>query len=481
MKIIPSLVLLFAASSLISAQEENPFLKQTAKKTPEGEAGESFLTLAEHILVPSDLLDSWVEGHSLANDASELRAAVQDWIAEGKATLDFSALSAGVVGRPVNNESVLEQIYTTEYEPAPEGEWPMPTSFETRNLGYEVNGDAIREQDQLVLRAANSMCKMLPHRAWDRLAEETRQPDDVFMPRFRSIEVMQSPSSKESSGIDPFASPRTLPRNAAIPSYPAGKIHLALRVDDDLPEPVVKVPKGDIPENENPPPLAPDRPVRLIFFRGNPVEDAPASDEPLPEDYQVSMKLIQVDHLLLSDWLQDRDLSAASRELNEAVEAWNQEGEIEVLRTLSGGGRNGTGTTLDDIKEVIYPTEYEPGKTSPATEGKPSEPVFANATSFETRNVGASLRSEITGDPRGLLMRLDMDRVMHGGYTIHHRILRDGKWESNVTFPRFSSNHWVTTLRAKKGHWMFVGSGSAFGENGDFDPTRTVLAFVKVE
>lgn len=483
MKIIPSLILLFAASSLISAQEENPFLKQTAKKAPEGEAGGSFLTLAEHILVPSDLLDSWLEGHSLANDASELRAAVQDWIADGKATLDFSALSAGIVGRAVSNESVLEQIYATEYEPVPEGEWPEPTSFETRNLGYEVKGDAIREQDQLVLRAGNSMCKMLPHRPWDRLAEEKRQPGDIFIPRFRSIEVKQSPSAgaNEPAGNDPFASPRVLPRDKTIPSYPAGKIHLALRADDELPEPVVKVPKGDIPENENPPALAPDRPVRLIFFRGNPVEDAPASDEPLPEDYQVSMKLIQVDHLLLSEWLQERDLAAAARELNEAIEAWNQKDGIEVLRTLSGGGRNGTATTLDDIKEVIYPTEYEPGKRSPGTDGKPAQPQFANATSFETRNVGAALQSEIAADPGGLLMRLNMNRIMHGGYTIHHRIFRDGKWEPNITFPRFSSNRWVTTLRVKKGHWMLVGSGSAFGENGDFDPTRTVLAFVKVE
>src|SRR5690606_7309354 len=136
------------------AQEENPFLKEPAKKAPLADAGGSFLTLEEHILVPSDLLDAWLEDQSLAEGADELRAAAQEWIAEDKAVLDHSALSAGIVGRRFTNETKIEQVYATEYEPTERrDEWQMPKSFETRNLGYALEGDAIREQGQLVVQA----------------------------------------------------------------------------------------------------------------------------------------------------------------------------------------------------------------------------------------------------------------------------------------------------------------------------------------
>lgn len=482
MKTILPLALLLTA--VCTAQEANPFVNNPSRKAPaSGESGESFLSLAEHILVPSDLLDAWLANHSLKDGADDLRAAAQDWIGEGKATLDYSALSAGTVGRKYSNESTLEQVYATEYEPAAgPGEWPIPTAFETRNLGYSVTGSAEREQDRLALLAGNSLCKMLPARAFDRLAEETRQPDDVFIPRFRSIDVVQRAANGEVVDEDPFA-PSTPTTSSApkTPSYPAGKTHLVIRADDDLPEPTTKNPLGDALERENVDPLPETRPVRLIFFRGDETEEVPASAEPMPEDYQMSVKMIEVDHRMLSAWLQERDLGDASRELGEAIEDWNESGKVKIVRNLSGAGRSGTITSLQDIKEVIYPTEYEPGNRTPSADGKSSQLEFATPTSYETRNVGATLDSRIEADPKGPLLLLNLDRVIHGGYSNHHRILRDGKWEVNVNFPRFSSNRWNSYLRLKRGEWMFVGSGAAYDEKGNFDPSRTVLAFAKVE
>jgi hypothetical protein len=208
---------------------------------------------------------------------------------------------------------------------------------------------------------------------------------------------------------------------------------------------------------------------------------APGSGDPLPTDYQVSGKLLSVDHLTFSDWLQGRDLTAASSELGKAIEKWNEADKVAILRNISGGGRSGTRTSLEDTKEVIYPTEYVPGKRQPGPDGKSTELGFAMATSFETRNVGSSLNTEIETDEGGPLIRLGFDRVVHGGFSIHHRVLRDGEWVPDITNPLFSNNRWETSLRLQRGEWMLVGSGSAFGENSQFDPTRIVLAFVKVE
>ncbi len=483
MKLIPSLVSLLAAASSCFAEEENPFLKETAKKAPLADAGGTFLTLEEHILVPSDRLDAWLEDRSLAKGADELRAAAQEWIAEDKAALDHSVLSAGIVGREFTNQTTIEQIYATEYEPA-EGrdEWQLATAFETRNLGYRLLGDAIREQGQLVVRAVTDTVRMLPHGSWDRLAEATREPSDIFIPRFRSIRNSQSiPRDKPDPAEDPFGPGNSSGRKKTFPSYNAGKTHLVLRVDDDLPEPVAKEPKGNMPEYEKPPGLAPDRLVRLIFFRGEPIEDPPASDKPLPDDFPLSMRMIQVDRFQLSDWLQQRDLNTADKELNQAVESWLQDGSAKIIRTLSGEVHKGGQSELEDIKPLEYPTEYNPGKRVPNTDGKASQLEFATPTSFESRNVGTYLQSEFDTDGSGLLIRLMLDRVIHGGYTVHDRILRDGKWEPNITFPRFLMNSWLTALRPRRGEWTLVGSGGAFTEDSDVDPDHAVLAFIKVD
>lgn len=486
MKTIRSLVLLSLAMplGLCLAQQPNPYLNQPAQKAPEGPSGDSFLTLVEHVLVPSDLLDSWLAGHSMTKDANELRAAAQQWIQEGKATIDSSALTAGTVGRKYSNESLVEQIYATEYEPAPSPDaWTVATSFETRNCGYEVEGDAVREQGELVVRAKPYFVRMLPHRAFDAVSEQTRQPDDIFIPRFRSIGISQSLSaSPQPYTEDPFASDSGPRRAATIPSYPAGKIHLVLRVDDDLPEPVIKRPEGDKPENEAAAPLPADRLVRLIFVRGDKTDSSPESVEPLPADYQVSVKLVSVDHPTLSGWLQGRDLTAASRELGESLEVWNEDDKVTLISSVTGGVRNGTKTLLENIKKLDYPTEYEPGRRQPTADGKSTQLGFATpGEDVETRNLGTTLETEISTDAGGPLMLLSLDRVLLGGYNVHHRTLRDGEWIADMTMPRVSSNRWNTSIRVKKGEWMFVGSGSGFDEKGQLDPSRAVIAFVKVD
>ena len=487
MKTIRSLVLLSLAMSVVPspAQEANPYLDQPEQKAPVGPSGDSFLTLTEHVLVPADLLDSWLAGHSMEkdDDASKLRTVVQGWIHDGKATLDYSALSAGTVGRVFSNESTLEQLYPTLFMPAPSPEdWMMGTSFESRNLGYGSNGDAVRKKGELVIRADNELCKILPHRAPDKVSEETRQPGDIFLPSFRTFHVKQPPATGVDSPNDTsdqeFGESRV--RNVP-PSYPAGKIHLALRADENLPEPVVKKSPEDKPENKAPAPLPADRPVRLIFVRSDMTASAPESSDPLPTDYQVSGKMISVDHRAFSDWLQGRDLASASRELSEAIEKWNENDKVTILRNISGGGRSGTQTSLEDTKEVIYPTEWMPGKREPGSDGKSTQLGLAMACSFETRNVGSTLETDIQTDEGGPLMLVAFERILHGGFSIHHRVLRDGEWVADITHPRFSCNRWNTSLRLKRGEWMLIGSGSAFGENSQFDPTRIVLAFVKVE
>lgn len=479
MKATSSLLLLLAASSLSPAQEENPFLNQTGKQAPPAKAGESFLSLEEHILAPAGLVDGWLAAHPEEKDSTALRAAAQGWIAEGKATLDFTGLSTGIVGREFFTSSVLEQIFATELVPEErEGEWKHPTSFETSNLGYEITGDAVREKDQLAVRAAHELTKVLSQQPWDKLTEETRHPGDIFTPQFSRYRIRQQ---MPDGGKDARGRNRPAEKIREEVTYPAGKTHLALRENEILPQSGAKSQKEDPSGTEPATELDPDRMQRLVFFRNDPVESAAAASDPLPENYLLTMRLIEVDHRQLSNWLQKQDLGSAPKELNKTLEGWNQDGSVKILRTLSGAGWNGTTTMIEDSKEIVYPTEYEPGEHTASEDGKDSRLEFATATSFETRNAGALVTSLIEADAGGPLLRLEMERIIHSGFTVHHRVQRDGEWVADMTMPRFSTNRWRTTLRLKLGEWILVGSGAAFLQNGEIDHARSVLAFVKVE
>lgn len=465
------------------AQEGNPFVTEahSGEAVSQEPAGAPFINLVEQILVPPALLDPWLEQHPMKGDASELRAAVQGWIAEGKATLDETGISTSISGRECSNESILERIYATEYEPAQPGEWPSPTAFETRNTGYSSDSNAGIYKGAPAVFAEFNFVRMLQSRSDHPLAEKTREPDDIFVPRFQTLlirrseqqnadedaggEVTEENPEAASDDSDPFAPGKSKERGLSrqIPFTP-GPIHLAARGVDQKD-----------PENKEPQ-------ARLVFFRGAIAEKAKASKEVLPENLNISARLIRVDHRAFSDWLQKTGLLSVPSAAWPAVAAWTKEGKAETLTALSGINRVGTVSTLEDMVEVTYPTEWAPGGRETTEEGEAGQEEFPTGTSFETRNTGSSLDARLIENPDGATtMRISLARVILGGHSVHHRIFRDRKWQAAMTFPVFTSNRWASEQPLKRGEWILVGTGADIDANGKFNPASCVLAFLKVE
>ncbi|WP_367875148.1 hypothetical protein [Luteolibacter sp. Populi] len=219
------LLSLLALAPGLQAQEPNPFVNKGPGEAPIAAAGAPFVNVIEHILVPADLVDPWIEEHPLNGDASALRAAAQQWIAEGKATLDQTAISTGTAGAAGKNDSRVEQFYATEFEPPNPGEWPFPTSFETRDIGYNNEFSAGMEGGAMSLLATVRFTRMVPFQeAWYPLAEQTREPDDIFIPRFEAVSLFRNPESVPGGEIlsRPRLSPQLqLPRRMRILSAPA--------------------------------------------------------------------------------------------------------------------------------------------------------------------------------------------------------------------------------------------------------------------
>ena len=482
MKILPTVAALLAFALSSHAQEPNPFVKKETEKSPAPPSGDSFVSLVEHILVPADQLDAWLEKNPLPGDASNLRKQVQRWVGEKSARLDHTALSTGIGGRESLNSSVWERIYATEYEPPEPGEWPMPTAFDTRDIGYKQSGGAAIEDGAMLLRGKMEYVKMLPHHPWSQLAERTRQPDDIFIPRFRSIEVsrMRQDATGKRIPYNVFLQPKDiekLPPGADQLRFDPGKTYLLSREDND--SQLAKVsphPQTTI----TPEPKDPHHLVRLIFFRGNILPPVAATQSEPLEINSTSLKLIRVEQPVFSAWIQENDLLKIPDLAWAAATDWQKNGRSETTVDLTNTNPTGLKCRLERIEKVSYPTEWRPGKITPATEGKPAQRNFSKPTSFDTRDCGTALAGEMLPDPKGPICKLKISRTIDKGKTVHHRILRDGEWKPDITFPLFFSNYWNSEIRVKSGEWLLIGSGAEIDAKGNFDPEHTVLAFIKL-
>lgn len=494
--------LILLASLLVlplAAEEANPFVKKKdeAKKSmpPPGSA---FVGILEHVLAPPDLIDAWIKQHGMPNDATALRAEVQKWVEEKKATLDCTMMGSGVMGRISSNERILEQIYPTEYMEAGAGVWPYATAFETRNLGYTAEFFSNAGDGKVRFSVDADFVELQGSNSWNVIVEKTRQPDDVFMPVIRDYRLKQiGPAiNGKPVDVDPFADPQdAFPKPAPFsasdfrPSFESDGVHLLARFD----------------------PLSVERkrglPSRLIFARG---AATPAVEKTarLAEDFSVSVATIRVPHVEFSSWLQQQPPLAAQGSAWTFAETLCEVGKAEVVESAASRAKLSKSNTLENISEIIYPTEWTPSYQRTVTErweerenrkvdGKPVEGVATRATvkinavpglagasmatSFETRNTGMTYELQILQDENGVLARHILERVIHVGESVHRRIEDQGKWIPDITMPIFSTCRFNTTNRLSPGKWTLIATGPEYAENGKTDREQCLLMFVKVE
>jgi hypothetical protein len=112
-----------------------------------------------------------------------------------------------------------------------------------------------------------------------------------------------------------------------------------------------------------------------------------------PKHIRVSVQWIEVPHSLLTELTSGEKKSGS--EIHQAVLASVKEGKAKILETGIVMGRSGMRSSIESIREEIYPTEYNP----PGSDAPPSPPVVPRTrgiTSFEPRNVGVMIEVEPT-------------------------------------------------------------------------------------
>ncbi len=486
------LLLAFAASAAAAAQDApNPFVKKATSERPLPPPGPAFASLLENFLVPPDLLDEWLRDHPLADDATELRAAVQDWVAAGKAKIDHAAFTLGTGGRASISESIMEKMYPTEFTAGGAGAWPWPNSFDTRNLGHTLESGVTAVDGANSLWADIELLELVSTESFQPLIERTSKPTDVFLPRIRAMRVRQHDSNASEDSADPFAAPSaksnpvdfTRPRGVV---FTPGVFYLAARFD----------PLSDE--------TADSKLTRLVFYRGEIAPTAANSGTPVPDASRIAFRMVRVSLPAFSTWMLGRSPLVASNEAWSAADDWRKEGTADTIGTLSSTVRESVTTTMENIDEYIYPTEvetgtdmrlletWEEGKSKNGKDGvatmsrykitpRPGLEGAGLANAFDTRNLGNTAETVISKNGGQYLVRCNWEQVRHLGDFVYHRIKVDDEWIPDMKMPLFASNHLVSTIRVRQGKWTLLGTVSEYLPTEKIDREHCLLVFVRVD
>ncbi|MBB5352146.1 hypothetical protein HNR46_002387 [Haloferula luteola] len=454
-----------------AAEEVNPFVShRRAEKEPviEANAPACEFTL-EHILVDPEVLREWESQGGGSDD--ELHAAVEQWVAGGRAVLDHTAWVTGPMGVWLNSEQTLEQIYATEVIPGGKGAWPYPTSFETRNLGYSFISRVTPEGEKRKTEWGIDLCQMVtPGRPYHPLVARTQHPGDLFLPQFRQLRASAGGVPAED---DPFTPQVEEPRHQAL-VFEEGKRYLWGRFET-----------GEDSAR-----------TRLVFARSLMRDAVSGVSDESERPRRISLRVVRVDHgelwsLLKAPgaWIQDSAWSAFANVPQEMV--------ADLMGWLPREDKLG----IEAVQECTYPTEWVPGMKWEVTErweelskrgGKEGvasratqrvvepavgEMMAATPTSFETRNVGFYLNLEVKGE----MYDLEVDRVVKLGDSVHHRVQDGEEWIADVTMPVFGHSRVETLLPAVSCDWKLIGVGGEFLLGGEPDQEHRLLYFLKLE
>ena len=436
--ILTALLFITCIAEPATAQEQpkpaggEPFLKEKGGKkgadTKEESADPKTVinvgTLVQYIDVKREKWQDWLEKNPASLDAGALRKEAEAWIAGGDAKLAETSLIMGKSGQRAKIESNREVFLPTKFESV-EGGLPFPTTFDLRNIGVVLEVDPV--------------------------VTDTAQVDLNYAPE-RSAYLRENPpivlQGVESGDIRwPLFSTQRVAGNASLKAEQWTLIACEASVEGNG-------------TNQT---LIFTRPIIHQFE--NPAENPSAKAEGV-----LTLEWIEVGHGDLNRRLiESDDISAliGGGLRQTALEGGGKIVDTRIVRFMSGQR-----VKNESVEEVIYPMEFYA-----ADEGQHSNP-----SKHQTRNIGVTVEVDpVVGKGGGIVdLNISPERVAHFGESIHHRVLIDSKWETDVTMPVFYTMRATTQITVPIDSPVLIGVMSPPDEKGWIESSRKVLLFVKV-
>lgn len=221
------------------------------------------------------------------------------------------------------------------------------------------------------------------------------------------------------------------------------------------------------------------------------VDEAPAP----PPQVQVTLEFIEVSQTDATQLLYKDKLGKDGAKLRAALQTMLDSQKAGMLETMMMVSKSGNKATTESIREVIYPTEYEPisfigcgGGGPTAEERQAAAEKNPRAcpplpTAFETRNTGSTLEIEPTvGYDESIIdLRLVPEIVFEAGsrkWNVHKDELGN---ESAVEMPYFYTIRTNSALMLEDGLPQLFSVLTPKSADGVQDRTRKVLVIVTAD
>lgn len=201
----------------------------------------------------------------------------------------------------------------------------------------------------------------------------------------------------------------------------------------------------------------------------------------------IEVSLARCDQLLFGD-----HAPATDGELRQQVSQLVAQGQATMVETLTAMAISGHKATSESIREVIFPSEFEPPETpkevrAAAGDGKPAlQPrdfaVGPTPSAWDKRDVGSMFEVTPTVEADGHTVRLKFapEIVAHLKNEIWQE-WKDPRGDAHVQLPLFYTLRCNTTVRTQAGKPLLVATLSPNGPDDLPDPSRKILLFVRCD
>lgn len=206
-----------------------------------------------------------------------------------------------------------------------------------------------------------------------------------------------------------------------------------------------------------------------------------------PKNIRVQLEYIDVSEKDLTRlMMEDKSTTTDAKALRMKVQEMVDKGEAKFIDTNMVISRSGMKSTTESIKETIYPTEYNPPHIDVDVESKDSKAIpvsIGDPVAFETRNVGITFEVEPTigVDEKIVDVRILSQQVWYTGDRIWHEVKDQLGNVNRESMPNFYKVSIDTSMIVITGQYLLAAVVSPKDVNGQVDPERKVMAFLKCD
>jgi hypothetical protein len=210
---------------------------------------------------------------------------------------------------------------------------------------------------------------------------------------------------------------------------------------------------------------------------------------------RVQVEFVEVAHDDYTRLMSRNADTSDATELRKKLATMVEGDRAEVVETMMVVCHSGEKATAESIRELIYPTEYEPPGLGGVNLLEPSPKQIRQSilrdflklptahTAFETRNVGSSFEVAPTVGLAGKVidLRFAPEVLVLAGYEVYAEFEALGGHRHQDKWPVFANLRVNTALTCRDGQYELATVLTPWDEKGQLDPTRKMMVLVKCD